>query len=210
MADAVDGGNVFEAYLCNIQRKDTVHNGDLVMVTGTVTVYNSTTEIKNGQIYIVRRAPKTYTLFSEALAGSFGDFTLNTISGNDWEAKATYSQASGLQTHTQLISPAIDLTNTTVPVLRFGHCHLNCTTPQDCMKLYIRLGDDGELIPVEIPTYSAGVTPPVFVESGDISLKQYIGRDDIHFVFEFNTTNLPEGTTAPIWRIRNVNVTETK
>ena len=208
MADAIDGGNVFEAYLCNIYRKDTIHNGDLVMVTGTVTVYNTTTEIKNGNFYIIRRAPKTYTYYTESLAGSLGDFTVNTLEGAAWEAKATYAQVSGAQTHTQLISPTIDLSETTDPVLKFGHCHMNSTDPQTQMKLYVRTADS-DWQNLEIPEYAAGTTPPVFVESGAISLKAYAGRTDLQIMFDFNTTSV-SGTPAPTWRVKNINITETK
>ncbi len=56
MADTKNGGKVFESYWGNVP--EVVHVGDKVSVTGHLMRYNSTYEIKNGDVVILEKAPQ--------------------------------------------------------------------------------------------------------------------------------------------------------
>lgn len=60
MADEKDGGKVFEAYKCVIEKEeDAVRVGDLVKAHGTLTKYNTTPELAAGcTVEILERAPE--------------------------------------------------------------------------------------------------------------------------------------------------------
>lgn len=60
MADEKDGGKVFEAYKCAIEKEeDAVRVGDLVKAHGTLTKYNTTPELAEGcTVEILERAPE--------------------------------------------------------------------------------------------------------------------------------------------------------
>lgn len=60
MADEKDGGKVFEAYKCAIEKEeDAVRVGDLVKAHGTLTKYNTTPELAAGcTVEILERAPE--------------------------------------------------------------------------------------------------------------------------------------------------------
>ena len=56
MADTKKGGKVFECYWGNVP--EVVHIGDKVSVTGNLMLYNTTSEIKNGDVVILEHAPQ--------------------------------------------------------------------------------------------------------------------------------------------------------
>ena len=56
MADTKNGGKVFESYWGNVP--EVVHVGDKVSVTGNLMLYNTTSEIKNGDVVIIEHAPQ--------------------------------------------------------------------------------------------------------------------------------------------------------
>jgi hypothetical protein len=56
MADTKNGGKVFESYWGNVP--EVVHVGDKVSVTGNLMLYNTTSEIKNGDVVILEHAPQ--------------------------------------------------------------------------------------------------------------------------------------------------------
>lgn len=56
MADTKNGGKVFESYWGNVP--EVVHVGDKVSVTGNLMRYNSTYEIKKGDVIILEKAPQ--------------------------------------------------------------------------------------------------------------------------------------------------------
>ena len=53
MADTEDGGRVFQSYWCNVP--EVMQVGDYVAVTGKIMRYNSTYEIKNGEVVLLSR-----------------------------------------------------------------------------------------------------------------------------------------------------------
>ena len=57
MADTKDGGRVFQSYWCNVP--EVMQVGDYVAVTGKIMRYNSTYEIKNGDVTLLSRGGDT-------------------------------------------------------------------------------------------------------------------------------------------------------
>lgn len=70
MADTEDGGRVLEAYKCAVaDEADAPKVGDLVIVTGQLTVYQSTKEFKQGcTVEIVERAAEPVNLGEKTIA----------------------------------------------------------------------------------------------------------------------------------------------
>ena len=77
MADTPNGGNVFQSYWGNVT--EAVAVGDKVSLTGQIMRYNSTYEIKNGDVVILSYgySPQTYTVSVSSANTSMG-----TVSGS--------------------------------------------------------------------------------------------------------------------------------
>lgn len=57
MADAKDGGKVFQGYWCNIPNADEpLAVGDKISITGKLMKYNTTPEMKNGDVVIIEKS----------------------------------------------------------------------------------------------------------------------------------------------------------
>ena len=76
MADTPNGGNVFQSYWGNVT--EAVSIGDKVSLTGQIMRYNSTYQIKNGDVELLSREnkPKIYTV-----TVSSDDTSMGTVSG---------------------------------------------------------------------------------------------------------------------------------
>ena len=53
IADTENGGKVFESYYCNVPNGQAVQIGQKVRLTGQIMKYNTTPEMKNGDVEIV-------------------------------------------------------------------------------------------------------------------------------------------------------------
>lgn len=215
MADDPNAENgTFEAYLCNT--KTEIVKGDFIAVEGEITVYNSTTEIKNGNMVVLQAAPKQYDYFTETFAEGIGGFSIEdadtysidiwTAKGGDYACMQAYANdgTNKIAAESRLISPAIDLTEAIAPKLQFSHYHQQATDVTT--ELTIEISSDGETwTPVAIPTYSGG-SKPTYVQSGEIDLTALAGSASARIAFVYKSTT----ASAPKWCVRNINVGEFK
>lgn len=209
-----DENGSFEAYLCNVNGE--VVKGDFIAVEGEITVYNTITEIKNGDMMVLRAAPRQYDYFMEDFADGQGDFTIVddadysidiwTAKSGDYPCMQAYAVngADKIQATSRLISPALDLSEAIAPKLSFSHYHQQATDAST--ELTIEISRDGETwTPVAIPTYSGG-SKPTYVSSGDVDLSALAGADEAYIAFVYKSTT----TSAPRWCVRNILISEFK
>jgi len=213
MSDAMDGAKTFQAYYCNVKGEVVV--GDYLAVEGTILVYNTTTEIKNGNMQVLRPAPKQYDYLTEDFASGIGDFTIEDqgsypvavwshVPGEIPCMRALGQDASGqaIATESWLISPAIDLSEATAPQLSFSHKAQNVVDETTGLSVYI--STDGE-------TWSemAIPNPPAskrYTESGDIDLTTLAGSSEARIALVYRSTT----TAAPGWSVNNIYIGEYK
>ena len=84
MADTKNGGRVFESYWGNVS--EAVQVGDYVSVKGKIMRYNSTYEIKNGNVTLISRETATNTYY---VTVSSANTSMGTVSGG-----GTYEEGS--------------------------------------------------------------------------------------------------------------------
>lgn len=130
------------------------------------------------------------TIFSETFANSLGNFTIKNVKeatdlgGEVWQhssqytcAKATsYTGGTGGQnipTESWLISPAIDLSTATSPVLAFEHAANYFNNVSSDVTVWITDANTENWVKLDVPTYPTSFT---FVNSGDIDLTSYVGK----------------------------------
>ena len=210
-----DENGTFEAYLCNVNGE--VVKGDFIAVEGDITVYNTTTEIKNGNMVVLRPAPREYDYFMEDFADGQGSFTIQnaasypidiwTAKGGDYPCMQAYAvdgSSNKIAATSRLVSPALDLSEAVAPKLTFSHYHQQASDAST--ELTLEISRDGvNWTPVTIPTYSGG-TKPTYVTSGEIDLTSLAGSDDARIAFVYRSTI----ASAPRWCVRNILVSEFK
>lgn len=213
--DPNDENGTFEAYLCNT--KTEIAKGDFIAVEGDITVYNTTTEIKNGDMMILRQAPRQYDYFIEDFADGQGSFTIRddddypiaiwTAKDGDYPCMQAYAvdgSSNKIESTSRLVSPALDLSEAVAPKLTFSHYHQQASDAQT--ELTLEISRDGVTwTPVTIPTYSGG-SKPTYVTSGDIDLSALAGSGEARIAFVYTSTT----SSAPKWCVRNILVCEFK
>lgn len=166
---------------------------------------NSTTEVCN----INQASGLAY--FVETFAASLGDFTMNDVllpegSTYVWKYDSYngqgYAKASGYvntkqNTESWLVSPLVDLAGTDAAVLTFEHTGKYFGDMTKEATVWAKK-EGGEWSQLEIPTYMAG-NDYVFVNSGNIDLKDYIGGK-MQFAFKYVSSTEAAGT----WEVKNV------
>lgn len=159
-------------------------------------------------------------LIYKGLTSGLSDFTAVSVSGaQTWAWDATYlcAKISGYSSGNKdnenwLISPSIDLTSKSTAKLVFNHTGKYFATGTLPMSseatLWVStdyvsgLPSTGNWTQLTIPTYMSNADY-TFVNSGAISLKDYIGKK-ISLGFKY----LSSTTSAGTWEIQNVTVTE--
>jgi hypothetical protein len=212
--DPNDENGTFEAYLCNVNGE--VVKGDFIAVEGDITVYNTITEIKNGNMVVLRQAPRQYDYFIEDFAAGMGSFTIQnddnypidiwTAKSGDYPCMQAYAVngEDKIEATSRLVSPALDLSEAVAPKLTFSHYHQQAASAQT--ELTLEISRDGiTWTPVTIPTYSGG-TKPTYVSSGDIDLTALAGSDEARIAFVYKSTT----ASAPRWCVRNILISEYK
>lgn len=102
-----------------------------------------------------------------------------------------------------LVSPQISLVGATAPILTFSHCvnKLTGDTPAEVFTLHIKeVG--GAWTQLAIPTHGTG-NSWTFVDSGDIDLSTYVGKN-VQIGFKYTSTTTSAGT----WEVKNFKVAE--
>lgn len=156
--------------------------------------------------------PKTLP-YEETFATSQGDFAiadewLNGLS-YVWKHDSTYScmKASAFyggaarNTESWLVSPAIDLTNATAPVLTFEHTHKFGVVAEEQLTLYLKEVKSYSWVQLPIENYDDS-GKYTFV-GNTIDLAAYVGKK---VVLGFKYTSSDEG--AATWEIKNFKVAE--
>lgn len=167
-------------------------------------------------------ATATYTIFTPAtvtptyevpFTSGFGDFykqdVTNPTTSDVWTSSSTYGAvASGrfsstnYATESLLISPFIDLTNTTNPKLSFSHAGNYFTSTslmQEDVQVLIKKQSDSSWSTLTVDTWPTG-TGWTFVDN-TTSLSSYAG-EVIQIAFKYTSTKSRAGT----WEIKNFKV----
>jgi len=159
-------------------------------------------------------------LIYKGLTSGLNDFTAVSVSGAQtwsWDPVYTCAKMSGYSSGNKdnenwLISPSIDLTNKSTAKLVFNHTGKFFGTGTLPMSgeatLWVStdytsgLPSTGTWTQLTIPTYMSNADY-VFVNSGAISLKAYVGKK-VSLGFKYLSSTSSAGT----WEIQNVTVTE--
>lgn len=182
------------------------NSGNITAIAaGTTTI---TASVAATDIYAAGSASYTLTvvdpsiLFTESFAESLGDFTVNQTE-EVWSYNSGYKCAfangfgKGAQ-ELKLISPVIDLTDVAGASLTFEHAagYIKDNDLTKDFTLWIKEKDATEWSQLIIPTYADSWT---FVNSGDISLNAYCGKE-VQIAFNYMCTE----DVASAWEIKNV------
>ncbi len=160
--------------------------------------------------------PETYP-YAESFATSQGKFTIENVSLAEgisyvWSYDATnkymkgsaYNNNAAHAAESWLVSPKINMTGATTPVLTFTHLvnKLDAGTPAECFTVNVKESTATEWTVLEIPQHGKN-DGWNWVESGDIDLSAYVGKT-IQIGFKYTSTAEAAGT----WEVKNVKVAE--
>lgn len=104
-----------------------------------------------------------------------------------------------------LITPAIDLSASTVPYLNFTHA-AKFGTPATALSVWASTDYNGSnmatanWIQLTVPNYPSGADW-IFVESGNMDLTQFAGQSNVRIGFKYTSTSTSDATT---WEIKSV------
>lgn len=145
----------------------------------------------------------------QSTPGTYNWSASNQGTGNNYYGKASGWNGSAAETtELWLVSPAFDLSGATSPVLNFLNAR-NFNGPDLQLKISTSYNGNGTAVPGEwsdltsLATWSQGSF--AFVSSGDISLSQYTGENNLHIAFVY-TSNPTDG--ARTWEVDNIEVSE--
>lgn len=149
----------------------------------------------------------------DAALTSKGDFTVDNVVLPDglnavWTFDATFgAKASAFvdptyyATESWLVSPWVDLSEVTAAAVSFDHVHRYAVVPAEELTLWAKSDGEGAgWAQLTIPTYASG-TNWTFVNSGDISLKDYVGKK-VKVAFKYTSTDAKAAT----WEVKNFSV----
>jgi hypothetical protein len=153
--------------------------------------------------------------YEETFKDGLGLFTINDVllgeglsyvwkheSGNYGSyAKASAFSGSAKAAESMLVSPMIDLSTATAPVVSFVHTHKFAGTPSEELTLWVKEASAAEWTQVTIPTYGTN-TNWIFVTAA-VDLSAYAGKQ-IQIAFKYVSTASHAGT----WEVSNFKVAE--
>lgn len=163
--------------------------------------------VKQNKVIVAKTLP-----YTESFGSSIGDFSIDNINlgslSNIWFHDSNYScmVANGYGASAgvggYLVSPTIDLTAATSPILSFEHAMGYASSNNNECTVWIK-EEGGEYVELTVPaTYPTDYS---FVTSGDISLKSYVGKKVV-VAFKY----LLADSSAPKWEIKNFAVEDRK
>ena len=170
----------------------------------------ATVTVKQNAVVLAKTLP-----YTESFATSLGDFSINNVNLGTlsaiWSHDASYkcAIASGyggaVGNEAWLVSPTIDLTSASSPLLSFDHAkgYSNSGDEERCTVWIKKEG--GEFTQLTIP--AAYPNSWSFITSGDISLKEYVGSK---VVIGFKYILVGNSSNAPKWEIQNFSVEDRK
>jgi hypothetical protein len=155
----------------------------------------------------------TVVILSETLTTSLGDFSQQSLMGDQvwgwtsYGAKITgYVAGKNYRNDDWLISPSINLENTSDVVLNFSNVHRYGTDISGATNLKLYATDSyisGIVDPTEWTELSFTHAPGtnwIFVHSGDINLGAFAGKHNVHFAFRY----LSDSINSATWEVKNV------
>ncbi|MBO4263320.1 MAG: choice-of-anchor J domain-containing protein [Bacteroidales bacterium] len=156
-------------------------------------------------------------ILEESFEESLGEFTIDDVNkpsgvnfiwayaSNFKCAKASaYVNKTNYESESWLVSPLVDLTGETAAYLNFDHAGNAYNEKGKANTVWVREGTDGTWTKLSVPQdhlYDAAFT---FKNSGDIDLKDYLGKK-IQIGFKYTSTSSKAGT----WEVKNVKITRT-
>ena len=197
--------------------------GKKVSMLGSLEKYFGMAGLKNSTEYVLDGVsggdtpvtpPAGDAIFSESFASGLGAFTMDNKTmpaeiSYVWShytspacAKASaYVSGTAYATDSYLISPVIDLTSATAPVMTFKHATNffgDEASARAETSVCIRVEGSADWTVLTVPSYPAtqGWT---FADSGDISLSAYAGKK-VQVAFRYTSTAAKAGT----WEIQNL------
>lgn len=201
--------------------------GKAVVIKGQLTKYFGVAGLKNPTAAVLDgkdigdgggtdpEPPTGTVLFEETFAASQGAFTINNVQLPEgstfvwqWSAynESGYMKASAFVNNQNkaaeswLISPSVDLTKSSDATLVFDHAYKFAADKTKDLTLWVTETGKDAWAQIAIPNYSDGASW-TFVSSGNISLKDYVGKN-IQFAFKYVSTT----EAAGMWEVKNVKV----
>ena len=164
------------------------------------------------------------TIFSEDFSKGQGGFTFSNVKLEDglsyvWKATSynssyyliasAYTNGASHESESWAVSPAINLSDCTTATLSFKHAinKLDDTSKiKDFMTVWASTDYAGNAATatwtkLEVPTYPAG-TSWSFVESGDIDLKAFCGKDKVYIGYKYMSENGMSGS----WEVNDFKI----
>lgn len=150
--------------------------------------------------------------FFEDFSNGLGSFAVNVITprpdGKDIWSVGSYngqsyvkaSAGSKVDTKSMLVSPKFNLNGVTSPVLSFDHCGKFCGDQAEELTLWVSTDNCETWTQLLIP--NAHDNNYGWINSGDISLASFAGKDYLNFAFQYVSNSDYYGT----WEITNVKV----
>lgn len=155
------------------------------------------------------------TIFSESFGTSLGNFTQQSLKGEQSWMWTTYSglsyakitgYVSGANNENDdwLISPPVDFSDVTKANLSFTHAHRYGSNPVTELTLLVSDSYTGGAIDTTkwksfAFTHSDGASW-TFVNSGLISLNEYAGKESVRFAFRYKSSS----TAGATWEVNNI------
>lgn len=155
------------------------------------------------------------TIFSESFGTSLGNFTLQSLKGEQSWMWATYSGSSyakmtgfvssvNNENDDWLISPPVDFSDVTKANLSFTHAHRYGVNPVVELTLMVTDSYAGGAIDTTkwtsvAFTHSDGASW-TFVNSGLLSLNEFAGKESVRFAFRYKSSS----TAGATWEVNNV------
>ena len=164
------------------------------------------------------------TIFSEDFSKGQGGFTFSNVKLGDglsyvWKATSynssyyliasAYTSGTSHESESWAVSPAINLSDCTTATLSFKHAinKLDDTSKmKDFMTVWASTDYAGNAATatwtkLEVPTYPAG-TSWSFVESGDIDLKAFCGKEKVYIGYKYMSENGLSGS----WEVNDFKI----
>ena len=158
---------------------------------------------------------KGYALpYSQTFASGQGDWTIDNVDLSTlsyvWKHDASYKcmkasayVGSAKATESWLISPKIDLTTATAPVLTFDQAINHAKgTAATTLTLWVKEASATEWTQLTIPSYPSSDSW-TFYAAGEVDLSAYVGKS-IQIAYKYTSTT----SIASTWEVKNVKVAE--
>lgn len=152
--------------------------------------------------------------YEETFAAGQGEWTINNVDLSTlsyvWKHDASYKcmkasayVGSAKATESWLVSPKIDLTTATAPVLTFEQAINHAKgTAATALTLWVKEASATEWTQVTIPSYPTSDSW-TFYSAGDVDLSAYVGKS-IQIAYKYTSTT----SIAATWEVKNVKVAE--